>query len=167
MEVEFLQLLLPSALPHSISICFFFCKLAQLCVDLKLPLIGKFWPILSSAQYILSLLYFSLDILVKLVLVLFFTKRISIPGRDRDPSSTYWRMKEKRTKRELKCCHLVFEIVNSNWKILTLSQTHKHMLQCLAVCFGGCVVFANLFNRSIHKIIVTFKNYFSFFLLIL
>lgn len=92
----------------------------------------------------------------------FLIKKISILGRAGDPSSTHWRMKEKKNIRELKCCHLVFEIVNSNWKILTLSQTHKHMLQYLAVCFRGCVAFAYLFNRSIHKITVIFKNNFSF-----
>lgn len=109
------------------------------------------------------LLYFSLNILVKLVLFLFFfflTKSISIA---RDPSSSYWRMKEKRNIRELKCCHLVFETVNSNWKILTLSQTHKHMLQYLAVCFRGCVAFTNFFIEVFIKLLGFLKNIFLLF----
>lgn len=38
----------------------------------------------------------------------------------------------------------------NRWKILTVSQTHKHTLQYLAVCFGGYVAFINFFNRFVH-----------------
>lgn len=60
----------------------------------------------------------------------------------------------------LRCCHLTFERVNSSQKKLTLSQTQKHTLEYLAVCFGGCVALINLFNRNIHKIIVILKKLF-------
>lgn len=98
---------------NSASPCFFFCSLADLCVNFKLLEFDR--QILADftcySAYSVSCTFWK----TFQPRWHFFTK--TIPGRDSNPSSACSRIGKKRNIRGLKCCHLIFERVNSSWKI--------------------------------------------------